>query len=319
MQYTLRNVLKATEESFVAVVEPLQTRMVLKFSTKDRSEGEEEKRILDLLRENDCRNILYYLDCHFMVDAYCFIFPYIKQVPFPTLFPKIWQFLEKIANAVSCCHANNIVHCDIKPDNLLISENDVLLCDFGCAQIERKDEPMWYGTTEYWSPEVCEESLTANEFPRDLWALGVTIIELVYNTYPFSTKPHPDYIGGNQDRARADALTTSAQDFLNLATKGKAASFSFTLLAPSPPSPFSFHLHLLQFVSDLTDDPFPTLSLPQTDENKKLHQLLHGLLCWDPEKRTTAHDAKSMIKNWSIQDEQKWAVTPLGSKQVNRK
>jgi serine/threonine protein kinase len=116
-------------------------------------------------------------------------------------------------NAVYCCHTNNIVHCDIKPDNFLISNEDVFLCDFVHAQVERSDEPMLYGTTEYWSPEVCEDLPTANDFPRDMWALGVTILELVYHQYPFSTEIRPDYIGGNLDRARAEALTTSIQKF----------------------------------------------------------------------------------------------------------
>jgi hypothetical protein len=88
---------------------------------------------------------------------------------------------------------------------------------------------MMYGTTEYWSPEVCQEFLMANDLPRDMWALGVTIIEFVYLQYPFSTKPDPNYMGGNLDQAHTKALATSIQKFLSNTTEGISNS-SFYLI-----------------------------------------------------------------------------------------
>jgi serine/threonine protein kinase len=271
MCYSVDSFLKSTEESFVALVVPSSLLSVLKFSTQDTAEEKEEKRILDLLREGDCRNILYYLDHQFTPRGYYFVFPYIQQAPFPATFPVIWKFLFKVVNAVACCHANNVVHCDIKPDNFLISEEDVFLCDFGCAQIERSDTPMMYGTLPYWSPEVCDNQETANDFPRDLWALGVTIIELVYHQYPFSFELPAHYIGGDLDRGRAEALSNSAKRYLALTTDGS---------------------------------PFPSLLLQPETENKRLHAILQGLLVWEPKKRLSAKDTNVIIEKWCPQDEQ---------------
>jgi serine/threonine protein kinase len=79
---------------------------------------------------------------------------------------------------------------------------------------------MMYGTQPYWSPEICEEKATLNDFPRDMWALGVMIIELVYNTYPFSTDPDPEYEGTNPDRTIGYGLAKSIQHFLNSGSEG---------------------------------------------------------------------------------------------------
>jgi len=90
---------------------------------------------------------------------------------------------------------------------------------------KEQGEPTLYGTLPYWSPEVCDEESGANDLPRDMWALGVTIIETIYHTYPFSTLP--DYIGGNIDRARAETLNNSIRKFLDEKQKG-SPSFSCT-------------------------------------------------------------------------------------------
>lgn len=233
MSYNLHEFLQASVESFVVTASPSPSRFVLKFSARDAEDGREEKRILDLLKDNDCKNILFYVDHQFTVDGYYFVFPYVSQVAFPRTFPRIWEFIAKLVNAVYCCHFHNILHCDIKPDNFLIAEKDVFLTDFGSAQITRRDDDsLTYGTTEYWSPEVCQELPTSHELPRDVWALGVTIMELVYLQYPFSTEPDPNYIGGRVDRARADALLTSIEKFLGNVTQGNFFPSPFTVFLP---------------------------------------------------------------------------------------
>lgn len=62
--------------------------------------------------------------------------------------------------AVSHCHAMGIAHCDIKPDNVLMSEDgDIKLIDFGLSrQVEKRiKNTTLVGTPHYIAPEVINE------------------------------------------------------------------------------------------------------------------------------------------------------------------
>ena len=95
---------------------------------------------------------------------------------------------------VSCCllglsylHNRNVMHRDIKPDNLFISENGVIkLGDFGLAvQLEHScsKRNTTCGTSLYMAPEVYEEEACLKS---DVWALGISIIEMAENKNPFA-------------------------------------------------------------------------------------------------------------------------------------
>ena len=188
------------------------------------------------LKQRQCPNILYPLD-HGILKlmpslGYFFVFPFIEQIPPPDTFPDLWKYLYDIALAIESCHKNNIIHLDIKPSNILYSKSgDVFLCDFESAIEGKEDEdPTVFGTLPYWSPEVCEENEDANDFPRDMWAFGVLIIETVYQTYPFNDDPDPDDKGMNEQYARAIGLLKSIKLFLTEAVTGVwsiCSSFKF--------------------------------------------------------------------------------------------
>ena len=95
---------------------------------------------------------------------------------------------------VSCCllglsylHNRNVMHRDIKPDNLFISESGVIkLGDFGLAvQLEHSCSvrSTTCGTAWYMAPEVYEEEACLKS---DVWALGISIIEMAEGKNPFA-------------------------------------------------------------------------------------------------------------------------------------
>ena len=85
-------------------------------------------------------------------------------------------------------HSNNIIHRDIKPQNILISANGIIkICDFGFARaIENKTMiTSIKGTPLYMAPELLKESPYNQK--ADLWLLGVILYELFVGQPPFYT------------------------------------------------------------------------------------------------------------------------------------
>nr|XP_025148199.1 serine/threonine-protein kinase SIK1 isoform X2 [Bubalus bubalis] len=96
---------------------------------------------------------------------------------------KFWQILS----AVEYCHSHNIVHRDLKTENLLLDDNmDIKLADFGFGNFYNSGEPLstWCGSPPYAAPEVFEGK--EYEGPQlDIWSLGVVLYVLVCGSLPF--------------------------------------------------------------------------------------------------------------------------------------
>src|SRR5205085_2473107 len=81
---------------------------------------------------------------------------YPKGTPLPLA--TIVSYVKQVAAALQYVHHQNLVHCDIKPENMLLGRHDeVLLSDFGIAfttqrsAIQEMQEPL--GTVAYMAPE----------------------------------------------------------------------------------------------------------------------------------------------------------------------
>ncbi|XP_038074704.1 serine/threonine-protein kinase D3-like isoform X2 [Patiria miniata] len=104
---------------------------------------------------------------------------------------RVTRFLiSQILIALKYLHIKNVVHCDLKPENVLLSsEGDfpqVKLCDFGFARIigEKSFRRSVVGTPAYLAPEV----LRSKGYNRslDMWSVGVIIYVSLSGTFPFN-------------------------------------------------------------------------------------------------------------------------------------
>ncbi|KAM9798287.1 serine/threonine-protein kinase D3-like [Neosynchiropus ocellatus] len=109
----------------------------------------------------------------------------IRQAMMPVA-PEAGQVLVALRHL----HLKNIVHCDLKPENVLLASADpfpqVKLCDFGFARIigEKSFRRSVVGTPAYLAPEV----LRSKGYNRslDMWSVGVIVYVSLSGTFPFN-------------------------------------------------------------------------------------------------------------------------------------
>ena len=94
----------------------------------------------------------------------------------------------QIASALDMAHKNNIIHRDIKPHNIIITEDGIAkVTDFGIAKAVSNSTITAFGTTigsvHYFSPEHARGGFT--DAKSDLYSLGVVMYEMVTGRVPF--------------------------------------------------------------------------------------------------------------------------------------
>jgi len=151
------------------------------------------------------------------------------------------EYSIQIATALEHAHARGILHRDIKPGNIMVSnDNAIKLLDFGLAQfLLPQDETAtlittagsFVGTYQYCAPEVL--SGRAATIRSDLYSLGVVMYEMACGRTPFA---------GLQERALVAAALLGESPRVeerNPAVSGVLAGLIARAMAPQPQERFA--------------------------------------------------------------------------------
>jgi tetratricopeptide (TPR) repeat protein len=107
--------------------------------------------------------------------------------------PEAVRILRDVVEALKHAHHHNVVHRDIKPDNVLLAEDHALVTDFGVAKaisdatgaIGLTTEGVALGTPAYMSPEQASADPHIDH-RADIYAVGVIAYELLTGRTPFA-------------------------------------------------------------------------------------------------------------------------------------
>jgi len=168
-------------------------KKVAKHEPKALEQLENERNILRLLNhENIVALVAELPETNAIILELCpggELAAYIEMGPFDCATAKRYSF--EIANGLRYLHSKNILHNDLKGENILLTQSGhVRITDFGSSRMVRNGEILqgMEGSPSNVPPEMITEN--GYSYPRDWWSFGILVYQMLVGQLPF--------VGNNQ-------------------------------------------------------------------------------------------------------------------------
>lgn len=172
-----------------------------KFETTDDRKYKQFRQEARTIAALNSRNIIKIHDFGIYDDHPYLIMDYIKGKDLKEiinengylLIDEFYLYMKKILSAVEICHANKVIHRDIKADNVKVtSDGSVILLDFGVSFISEEKYNLYEMDTKYVSCTITHAAPDLIKNPKgsvqtDIYALGVTMFEMLTGRCPFDS------------------------------------------------------------------------------------------------------------------------------------
>lgn len=179
------------------------TRVAIKVLSKAQIKTQKDvetvkKEVLFMKKLNGHPNILNMVD---MLEDHAALYLVLELAEGGDLFDKIVadggfdeagarRYFLQILSGLSHCHKMNIIHRDMKPENLLLGKDENLkISDFGLSNILSSPESLLEthcGSEKYAAPEVMQTTAAYSGPPVDIWSCGVILYIMIGGAFPFT-------------------------------------------------------------------------------------------------------------------------------------
>ena len=146
------------------------------------------------LQNNHHENLVSFHECYVQGDELWIVMDYAEGLPLNKLKkysnltePETATLVREILQALQNLHTRDVIHCDIKPGNILLTtDGTIKIVDFGLATRVADSNKGHAGTLDYMAPEIVNEQDYNQK--ADIWSLGITLFSLIFNG-----TPHKEY------------------------------------------------------------------------------------------------------------------------------
>lgn len=116
----------------------------------------------------------------------------------PLLEDRAWFIFRQVILGVEYLHYQKIIHGDLKPENLLLADGDVVkvadlgVCNEFLGDDASIDQRTVSGTPAFRAPETLSgQKIYFDGKSADIWSLGITLYAFVYGDVPFKSRTIP--------------------------------------------------------------------------------------------------------------------------------